>query len=185
MKNIMMFGMGVLLLSSCSMVGMQDNKKDMAMKDGAMQDSMMKDGATKGNNMDMKAGAVMQGTASYVLGRQPAATNIAPMGNVAVKAEGDVVMTTAKLTGMAPDTYYVAHYHETGTVPTSDPCSSNGPAIMASKMVGMSDKGGMLTLMGSVAKKDIMNATYYNVHTSKDADGTPADSGVACSAVKM
>ena len=44
MKNAMMFAMGVLLLSSCSMMGMgmQDSKKDMAMKDTTMADGSMK-----------------------------------------------------------------------------------------------------------------------------------------------
>ncbi|AZI41766.1 superoxide dismutase [Deinococcus psychrotolerans] len=182
MKNTMMFGMGVLLLSSCSMMGMGAGSKDSTMtKDGAA----MKDNSMADSSMAVKTPVVNQNTASYVLNRQPAATNIAPMGNVAVTMNGDTVMTTTKLTGMAPETYYVAHYHEQGTVPSTDPCASNGPAILPSMMVGLSDKGGNVILMGSVAKSAIMKATYYNVHTAKNAAGEPADPGVACSAVKM
>ena len=127
----------------------------------------------------------MQGTASYSLARQPAASNVTPMGNVAVSMSGDMVMSTVKLTGLAANTYYVAHYHNQGTASTTDPCASNGQPILASKIVGMTDAGGMLSMSGSVAKSAVLQATYFNVHTAKDAEGTPADSGVACSAVKM
>ncbi|GAA4015371.1 hypothetical protein GCM10022631_29240 [Deinococcus rubellus] len=168
MKNVMMFGMGVLLLSSCSMMG-------GGMKNGTMANGTMSNGAM----------AVKQGTASYSLSRQPAATDINPMGNVAVTINGNTVMTSAKLTGLAADTYYVAHYHNQGSAQSNDPCSSNGPALLDSMMVGKSDAGGNLSLMGSVAKTVVQAATYYNVHTAKDASGAPADAGVACSAVKI
>ncbi|AWN24526.1 superoxide dismutase [Deinococcus irradiatisoli] len=128
---------------------------------------------------------VMQGTASYVLGRQPAATNITPMGDVSVSMSGDMVMTTAKLSGLTPNTYYVAHYHTMGTASTTDPCASNGMALLSSKIVGMSDKDGMVTLSGSVLKSEILQAAYFNVHTAKDDMGTPADAGIACTAIKM
>ncbi len=172
MKQVMMFGTGVLLLSSCSMMG-------MGMKDSSKMNAAAPSGTTNVNT------PVMQGTASYVLGRQPGVTTITPMGNVAVSMSGTTIMTSAKLTGMAPDTYYVAHYHNMGTGSTTDPCASGGMALMSSKIVGMSNKDGMLTLTGSVAKSEILQATYFNVHTAKDAEGTPADAGVACSAVKI
>ncbi len=88
-------------------------------------------------------------------------TTITPMGNVAVSMSGTTIMTSAKLTGMAPDTYYVAHYHNMGTGSTTDPCASGGMALMSSKIVGMSNKDGMLTLTGSVAKSEILQATYF------------------------
>ena len=94
-------------------------------------------------------------------------------------------MTSAKLTGLVANTYYVAHYHNQGSTQTTDPCSSNGPALLDSMMVGKTDAGGNLTLTGSVAKTVVQAATYYNVHTAKDASGAPADAGVACSAVKI
>jgi len=168
MKNVMMFGVGVVLLSSCSMMG-------GGMKSGTMSNGTMSDGAM----------AVKQGTASYSLGRQPAATDITPMGNVAVSVNGATVATNAKLTGLAANTYYVAHYHNQGSTQSTDPCSSNGPALLDSMMVGKSDAGGNLTLTGSVAKTVVQAATYYNVHTAKDDSGAPADAGVACSAVKI
>lgn len=124
--------------------------------------------------------------ASYNLGKQPSApsTLANPVGNVAVKDSGAMRMTTAKLMGLAPNTYYVAHYHLQGTADT-DPCKSNGTPIMSSKIVALSDATGMIILSGSVNKADVMQATYFNVHTAKDADGTPNDAGVLCSAVKV
>ena len=124
--------------------------------------------------------------ASYSLGKQPSApsTLANPVGNVAVKDSGNMRMTTAKLMGLAPNTYYVAHYHVQGTADT-DPCKSTGAPIMSSKIVAMSDATGMVTLSGSVNKSEVLQATYFNVHTAKDADGTPNDAGVLCSAVKM
>ncbi|WP_420596086.1 superoxide dismutase [Deinococcus sp.] len=178
MKKTMMFGLGILLLSSCATMAGKE------MKDGAMADGAMAD----------KAGA----PASYVLQRQPAAdTKTAdglaanPVGNAEVTTTADTVSTTTKLTGMLPNTYYVAHFHVMGTDNNSgeadpnDPCKSNGDPILSSKMVAQSDAGGAVTLTGSVAKADVLKATYYNVHTSKDAEGTPADPGVACSAVTI
>ena len=175
MKKTMMFGLGILLLSSCATMA---GKEDGAMADGAMAD---------------KAGA----PASYVLAPQPAAKTqtadglaATPMGNAEVTTTADTVNTTTKLTGMLPNTYYVAHFHMMGTeqnntVNPNDPCGSNGSAILASKMVAQSDAGGAVTLTGSVAKADVLQATYYNVHTASDADGTPSDPGVACSAVTI
>ena len=180
MKNTMMFGIGVVLLSSCSMMGMQDSamKKDAAMSDTTV------------------AGTLANAPASYVLSPQPNAVNPAstttgtnafnPMGDAVVTTTADMVMTTAKLTGLIPGSYYVAHFHMLGNEGTnSDPCSTNGAPILASKMVAQADASGAVTLMGSVAKADVAQARYYNVHTAKDAEGTVADPGVLCSAVTI
>ncbi|WP_293913968.1 superoxide dismutase [Deinococcus sp.] len=131
----------------------------------------------------------MMGTgapASYSLSKQTSApsTLANPVGNVAVKDSGNMRMTTAKLMGLAPNTYYVAHYHVQGTEST-EPCKSNGAPLMSSKIVALSDATGMVTLSGSVNKSEVLQATYFNVHTAKNADGTPNDAGVLCSAVKM
>ncbi|GAA5513315.1 hypothetical protein Dcar01_02048 [Deinococcus carri] len=120
----------------------------------------------------------------YTLGKQPAAGDLNPTGTVMSKVSGDSVMTEAKVMGLKPNQNYVAHYHNQGTASTN-PCSSGGPAIMSSKIVGMTDASGMLTLMGSAPRADVMNATYFNVHTASDTQGTPADPGVACTAVQM
>ncbi|GMA13966.1 superoxide dismutase [Deinococcus metallilatus] len=120
----------------------------------------------------------------YTLGKQPAAGDLNPSGTVTGRVSGDTVMTQAQVMGLKPNQYYVAHYHNQGTA-SADPCSSGGPAIMSSKIVGMTDAGGRLTLMGSAPRADVMNATYFNIHTASDAQGTPADPGVACTAVKM
>ncbi|MEF2276892.1 superoxide dismutase [Deinococcus sp. YIM 134068] len=121
---------------------------------------------------------------NYTLGKQPAAGDLTPGGTVTSRMSGDMVMTNARVMGLRPNQFYVAHYHTQGAAST-DPCSSGGPAIMSSKVVGQTDAGGMLTLTGSVARADVMNATYFNVHTASDAQGTPADPGVACTAVRM
>ncbi|MBZ9752028.1 superoxide dismutase [Deinococcus sp. HMF7604] len=126
----------------------------------------------------------MMSPMTYTLGKQPAGGALNSSGTVDVKKDAMMVMTSAKVMGLAPNTYYVAHYHNQGTAST-DPCSSNGPAIMSSKMVAQSDSMGMLTLMGSVAASDVMSATYFNIHTASDASGTPADAGVSCTPVKI
>ena len=128
--------------------------------------------------------AMMYAPMTYSLAKQPAGGALNSSGNVTVKRDAATVMTTAMVSGLAPNTYYVAHYHLQGTAST-DPCSSGGAPIMSSKMVGQSDAMGMLTLSGSVAASDVMNATYYNIHTASDAAGTPADAGVSCTSVKM
>ena len=121
---------------------------------------------------------------AYTLTRQDSApAGISPVGTVAASKTDTTTTTTAKLTGLAANTYYVAHYHKMGMA-SSDPCKSGGPLIMSSMMVGQTDASGALTLNGSVANADIASATYYNVHTAKDSMGTPADGGVACTAVR-
>ena len=120
---------------------------------------------------------------AYTLTPQSGApAGISPVGTVAASKDATTTTTTAKLTGLAVSTYYVAHYHKMGMANT-DPCKSAGPLIMSSMMVGQTDASGALTLTGSVATADIASATYYNVHTSKDSMGTPADGGIACTAV--
>ena len=120
---------------------------------------------------------------AYTLTPQSGApAGISPVGTVAASKDATTTTTTAKLTGLAANTYYVAHYHKMGTANT-DPCRSAGPLIMSSMMVGQTDASGALTLTGSVATADIASATYYNVHTSKDSMGTPADGGIACTSV--
>ncbi|GGS26471.1 superoxide dismutase [Deinococcus knuensis] len=128
--------------------------------------------------------AMMAPAMSYTLAKQPAGGALTPTGMVDVKKDGMTVMTSAKVMGLAPNTYYVAHYHLQGTAST-DPCSSGGAPIMSSKLVGMTDASGMLTLSGNASAADVMNATYFNIHTASDAAGTPADAGVTCTSVKM
>ncbi|MDV6373685.1 superoxide dismutase [Deinococcus arenicola] len=131
----------------------------------------------------MKSGDAMM-MMSHTLSKQPAGMALNSSGTVTPKMEGTMVMTEAKVMGLAPSTYYVAHYHSMGTA-SAEPCSSNGPAIMASKIVGMTDAAGMLMLKGSVAKADVMAAKYFNIHTATGADGTPADAGVSCTALDV
>lgn len=132
----------------------------------------------------LSACTMMMAPMSYTLGKQPAGAALNSMGTVNVSKNSSMVMTSAKVMGLAPSTYYVAHYHLQGTAST-DPCASNGAPIMSSKIVGQTDASGMLTLSGNVSAADVMSATYFNIHTAKDAGGDPADAGVACTAVKM
>ncbi|BDP42647.1 hypothetical protein DAETH_26160 [Deinococcus aetherius] len=124
------------------------------------------------------------GVKTFMLGEQPAAGDLNPAGIVTSRRSGDSVLTTAKVTGLRANQYYVAHYHNQGTAST-DPCKSGGPAIMSSKIVGQTDGTGILTLDGSAPRADIAQATYFNIHTASDAQGTPADPGVACTAVTI
>ncbi|THF85043.1 superoxide dismutase [Deinococcus sp. KSM4-11] len=126
--------------------------------------------------------SMMAKPTDYTLGKQPAGNALNSSGTVSVSHSGNMVMTTAKVMGLAPNTYYVAHYHLQGAAST-DACASGGTPIMSSKIVGMSDAMGMLTLTGSVAAADVMSATYFNIHTASDAAGTPADAGISCTAI--
>ena len=126
---------------------------------------------------------LMTAPAAYSFKPQPTApAGVTPSGSATVRKTSDNTMTTINLSGLAANTYYVAHYHRQGTA-SEDPCLSGGVPIMASKMVGMSDGVGMATLSGSVMNTAIDGATYLNVHTASDSAGTPADSGVACTPV--
>lgn len=121
---------------------------------------------------------------SYTLAKQPDGMALNSSGTVMPKMDGTTVMTTAKVMGLAPSTYYVAHYHLMGTK-SADPCASGGDPIMASKIVGQTDATGMLSLSGSVDKAAIMDAKYFNIHTATGPDGTPADAGVTCTAINV
>ncbi|SMB89765.1 superoxide dismutase [Deinococcus hopiensis] len=128
--------------------------------------------------------AVMLPGSPYMLGKQPAAGDLMPMGTVKATDSSTMVMTETKVMGLKPNQYYVAHYHVMGRAST-DPCSSAGAPIMSTKMVGMTDASGMLSITASTPRDDTMQAAYYNIHTASDAAGTPADGGVACTAVKL
>lgn len=120
----------------------------------------------------------------YTLGKQPAAGDLNPGGTVMAKTSSGMVMTEARVMGLRPSQVYVAHYHLQGTA-SPNPCESGGTPILSSKIVGTTDASGMLTLIGSVPRADVMAATYFNIHTAAEAAGTPADAGVACTAVRM
>lgn len=120
---------------------------------------------------------------AYTLTPQSGAPmGVSPVGTVAASKDATTTTTTAKLTGLAANTYYVAHYHKMGTA-NADPCRSSGALIPSSKLVGQTDASGALTLSGSVPTADIASATYFNVHTATDSMGTPADGGIACTSV--
>lgn len=128
---------------------------------------------------------MMSPTTSLSFAPQPTApSGVVPKGNAAITKTATTTNTSVMLTGLAANTYYVGHYHLQGGANPSDPCKSAGPAIMSSKIVGQTDATGALMMNGSVATADITNATYFNVHTAKDAMGTPDDDGVACSPLK-
>lgn len=107
---------------------------------------------------------------------------IIPVGTVSATKSSSITTTSARLTGLAANTFYVAHYHTMGAAST-DPCKSGGPLIMSSMIVGRTDATGTLLLSSSVASADTTSATSFKVHTATDSLGTPADAGVACTAV--
>lgn len=126
------------------------------------------------------AACAPSGQMSYTLVKQPAAANLSPAGTVmrATRFDG-YTNTSVQLSGLAPNTYYVAHYHLQGDA-GAPPCQSGGMPVMATKLVGRTDASGNLSMSGAVPTSATANTTYFNVHTAKDADGTPADGGVAC-----
>lgn len=127
--------------------------------------------------------ATMTGDPSgqYQVKQQPTApADITPVGTVTISQTPDgMTKSDVMLTGLAPSTYYVTHFHTQGTA-APEPCASGGAALLVSKIVGQTDAQGVLSMSGSVATSEIMNATYFNIHTATGADGTPADPGVAC-----
>ena len=90
--------------------------------------------------------------------------------------------TTTDTAGAAPATNTAA---QPAAVPAVNPCQSNGAPIMESKMVAQAGADGKVTLEGFVATALIQDATYLNVHTASDFNGTPADSGVVCTPVAI
>lgn len=134
--------------------------------------------------LSLSACTMMSPAANYTFSKQPAGASLNSSGTLSVKKDGAMTLTSASLSGLTPNTYYVAHYHQQGTASTT-PCDSGGAPIMSSMIVGQTDAAGMLKLSGSVTSADIASATYFNVHTAKDASGAPADGGVMCASVKM
>jgi Cu-Zn family superoxide dismutase len=119
----------------------------------------------------------------YTLAPQAGApAGIIPVGTVSATKSSSITTTSARLTGLAANTFYVAHYHTLGAAST-DPCKSGGRLIMSSMIVGRTDATGTLLLSGSVASADTTSATSFKVHAATDSLGTPADAGVACTAV--
>lgn len=117
---------------------------------------------------------------------QAPADAITPMGTASIVdlANGDRA-TRINLTGVAPNTNYVAHYHKQGT-PGVAPCQSGGAAILPSTMIGKSDANGTLVMRGNVARTEVAEATYLNVHTAQgDMSTMPADGGVSCGNVNQ
>ena len=121
---------------------------------------------------------------SVQLTQQPNAP-VNPSGTAVIVdlANGDRA-TRVELTGLAPSTNYVAHYHLQGSASTT-PCLSQGAAIPSSTMTGMTDADGKLVMRGLAPRADVDAATYLNVHTATAATPTtPADAGVACANLK-
>lgn len=117
------------------------------------------------------------------LAKQPAAGTLNPTGTVSILdlANGDRA-TRITVTGLAPNTTYVAHYHLQGSDANANPCTSAGSPIPSSTMTGMSDANGAVTLRNLVARAEVEAATYVNVHT-QTAPGT-LDAGVACASLR-
>lgn len=144
--------------------------------------------ATGTNQISTSTTTTLNGAAAtqriFQLTKQAAApVTLDSNSTVTRTASTSTVNTVAVVRGLVPNTYYVAHYHLQGTANTN-PCISNGPALMPSKIVGRSDATGNLRLEGNVALADVREATYFNVHTAVNAAGDPADAGVACAAVQ-
>ncbi|AFZ67316.1 hypothetical protein [Deinococcus peraridilitoris] len=87
--------------------------------------------------------------------------------------------SSATVAGLRPNTFYVSHYHVQGDA-NKPPCLSGGAPIVSTTMVGRTDATGNLVLSGSHATSEVEKGTYFNIHTARDASGTPADGGVTC-----
>ncbi len=207
MNKTLMIALGALALAACAPM----NTTSTADTSGSMattSTSMSSDDSMSGTSMAATTPAASTATAAptvntatptttnvtgttsgnYTFTKQPTApAGITPTGQLALNVSGggsgnDSIDTLATLSGLAPNTYYVAHYHVQGTA-SADPCTSNGAPIMATAIVGRSSDTGTLTLRKTVDQATVKSATYFNVHTAADASGTPADAGVACTPV--
>lgn len=136
---------------------------------------------------------------------KPVGPTYAPAGTAQVQEALGVTRTTLTLTGMAPYAIYVAHYHKAGaaaattstaaaatgtteatmTMTPANVCSTNGPAIMESRMMAQASADGKVTLSGTVPTAVIRDAAYINVHHGRDFTGALADSGVICTPVTV
>jgi|GEM_PF-2171892 len=174
MKNIFLLSVSALALASCAPM-MATSANTTTPYTLQPQQSATTAVATGTDGMTMAGGT---GPAITPVG------TISVTNAAATSSAAATTSTTAKLTGLKPSTYYVAHYHLQGGA-SPDACRSGGDPIKSSMLVGMSDASGALTLSGSVPTTDIANATYFNVHTASDSMGTPADGGISCTPVKI
>lgn len=170
-NNIILLSVGAFALASCA--------------------PMMANSTTLPYTLSPQESAATAMSSNPMSGSNGSATAlIKPVGGISVTnaaATASTVATTSttvKLSGLLPNTYYVAHYHLMGSASTSA-CRSGGALIKSSMLVGQSDATGALTLGGSVPTNDLTNATYFNVHTASDAMGTPADAGISCTPIKF
>jgi Cu-Zn family superoxide dismutase len=176
MKNLLLLSVSALALASCA--PMMANSSTMMAKSTTLPYTLT---VQESPTTAMSSGAMSQATTQAI---------IKPVGNISVTntaATGSTVATTsttAMITGLLPNTYYVAHYHLMGSA-SVNPCQSGGTLIKSSMLVGQSDANGALTLSGAVPTNDLTNATYFNVHTASDAMGTPADAGITCTPIKF
>lgn len=99
-----------------------------------------------------------------------ATTTAAPTG-----ADAAATTSTTTTTTMAPMT----------DMTSANVCSSNGPAIMESRMIAQASADGTVTLQGIVPTALVRDAAYINVHHGRDFSGALADSGVICTPVTV
>ncbi|UTA50211.1 hypothetical protein MSS93_10650 [Deinococcus radiodurans] len=122
----------------------------------------------------------------------------APMGsapatntNMAMSSTDATATTTASTSTTSTDTTVAASTDMTTTVTMApvtaapNPCNSDGPAIMESRMIAQASADGKVTLTGIVPTALIRDAAYINVHHGRDFSGALADSGVICTPITM
>lgn len=118
----------------------------------------------------------------------------APMGSAPATNTNMAMSTTdaaATTTASTTDTTVAASTDMTTTVTMApvtaapNPCNSDGPAIMESRMIAQASADGKVTLSGIVPTALIRDAAYINVHHGRDFSGALADSGVICTPITM
>lgn len=116
----------------------------------------------------------------------------APMGSApATNTNMAMSSTDATTTASTTDTTVAASTDMTTTVTMApvtaapNPCNSDGPAIMESRMIAQASADGKVTLSGIVPTALIRDAAYINVHHGRDFSGALADSGVICTPITM
>lgn len=110
--------------------------------------------------------------------------NLAPAGSLTLARLGSGPVGTAEtrtagtVTGLVPNTLYLGRFHSRGRTDLA-PCLSNGQAIEATRMLGVTDPEGTLILPDTVSTVDLRNAAYFNVYVASE-QGVAVGEPVAC-----
>lgn len=114
------------------------------------------------------------GTAREVTFAKQGMTDPAADGRARIVRLSDgTTATTLTLSGLTPNTQYVAHYHSQGQASTN-PCQSNGPIVGGTIGAPVTtDAQGRATMRDLDETATIESGTYINVHLAASLSTIP------------